>query len=257
VALPLHLGPLERACSTAEIVVQAWKFTDRRGGLMFPIRSLVVAASAAIAVQFLPSVAAASTSERLAAATEAVRNLSGTPDRDIPEDLLQKAQCIVVVPSMKSGAFVVGGDYGRGFASCRTAHGWSAPAGIKIEGGSVGFQIGGTASEVVMLVMNKEGMDRLLSTKFTLGGEAKVAAGPVGRRGTAQTDAAMTAEILSYSRSKGVFAGVALNGASLREDEDANKDLYGKKEISNRAILTGDVPPPAGAGPFLAAVKHF
>ena len=223
---------------------------------MFPIRTLVVAASAAIAVQFLPSVAEASTSERLAAATEAVRNLSGTPDRDIPEDLLQKAQCIIVVPSMKSGAFVVGGDYGRGFASCRTASGWSAPAGVKIEGGSVGFQIGGTDSEVVMLVMNKQGMDRLLSTKFTLGAEAKVAAGPVGRRGTAQTDAAMTAEILSYSRSKGVFAGLALNGASLREDEGANKDMYGKA-VANRAILTGDVPPPEGAGPFLAAVKHF
>ena len=223
---------------------------------MFPIRTLVVAASAAIAVQFLPSVAAASTPERLAAATEAVNNLSGTPDRDIPEDLLQKAQCIIVVPSMKSGAFVVGADYGRGFASCRTGHGWSAPAGIKIEGGSVGFQIGGSDSEVVMLVMNKQGMDRLLETKFTLGAEAKVAAGPVGRRGTAQTDAKMTAEILSYSRSKGVFAGLALNGASLREDESANKDLYGK-EVSNRAILTGAVAPPAGAGPFLSAVKHF
>ena len=223
---------------------------------MFSIRTLAIAASTAVVVQFLPGVAAASTPERLAAATEAVNNLSNTPDRDIPEDLLQKAHCIVVVPSMKSGAFVVGADYGRGFASCRTGAGWSAPAGVKVEGGSFGFQIGGTDTEVVMLVMNEAGMNKLLSTKFTLGGEAKVAAGPIGRRGTAQTDAAMTAEILSYSRSKGVFAGVALNGATLREDESANKDLYGKS-VSNRAILTGAVPPPDGASSFVAAVKHF
>jgi SH3 domain-containing YSC84-like protein 1 len=223
---------------------------------MFSIRTVVIAASAAMAVQFFPSVAAASTPERLAAATEAVNNLGKTPDRDIPQDLLQKAQCIVVVPSMKSGAFVVGGDYGRGFASCRTGKGWSGPAAVKVEGGSFGFQIGSTDTEVVMLVMNESGMQKLLSTKFTLGGEAKVAAGPVGRRGTAQTDAAMTAEILSYSRSKGVFAGVALNGATLREDDSANKDLYGK-EMSNRAILAGDVPSPDSASAFLSAVKHF
>ncbi len=223
---------------------------------MLPIRTLLIAASAAVAVQIFPSVAAASTPERLAAATDAVNSLSKTPDRDIPEDLLQKAHCIVVVPSMKSGAFVVGADYGRGFASCRTGKGWSAPAGVKVEGGSFGFQIGGSDTEVVMLVMNEAGMNKLLSTKFTLGGEAKVAAGPIGRRGTAQTDAAMTAEILSYSRSKGVFAGVALNGATLREDESANKDLYGK-EVSNRAILTGAVVPPEGAGQFVSAVRHF
>jgi lipid-binding SYLF domain-containing protein len=223
---------------------------------MLPIRTLLIAASTAVAVQIFPSVAAASTPERLAAATDAVNSLSKTPDRDIPEDLLQKAHCIVVVPSMKSGAFVVGADYGRGFASCRTGKGWSAPAGVKVEGGSFGFQIGGSDTEVVMLVMNEAGMNKLLSTKFTLGGEAKVAAGPIGRRGTAQTDAAMTAEILSYSRSKGVFAGVALNGATLREDESANKDLYGK-EVSNRAILTGAVVPPEGAGQFVSAVRHF
>ena len=223
---------------------------------MFSIRTLAIAASAAVVMQFLPGVAAASTPERLAAAADAVNDLSKTPDRDIPEDLLQKAHCIVVVPSLKSGAFVVGGDYGRGFASCRTGSGWSSPAAVKVEGGSFGFQIGGTDTEVVMLVMNEGGMNKLLSTKFTLGAEAKVAAGPIGRRGTAQTDAAMTAEILSYSRSKGVFAGVALNGATLREDESANKDLYGKS-VSNRAILTGAVPPSEGAAPFLAAVKHF
>ena len=169
---------------------------------------------------------------------------------------MEKAHCIVVVPSLKSGALIVGAEYGRGFASCRTGHGWSAPAAVKVEGGSVGFQIGGSETEVVMLVMNQKGMDRLLSTKFTLGGEAKVAAGPVGRSATAKTDAAMTAEILSYSRAKGVFAGVALDGATLREDDDGNKDLYGHA-VENRTILTGGVPAPAAARAFLAAVKHF
>jgi lipid-binding SYLF domain-containing protein len=223
---------------------------------MFSMRASMIALSVVLTAQFLPGVAWANTPERLAAATETVKSLSGTPDRDIPEDLLQKAQCIVVVPSLKSAALVVGAEYGRGFATCRTGTGWSAPAAVKVEGGSVGFQIGGSETEVVMLVMNKTGMDRLLSTKFTLGGEAKVAAGPVGRSATAKTDAAMTAEILSYSRAKGVFAGVALDGATLREDESANKDLYGKA-IANRTILTGGVPTPAGARAFLAAVKHF
>jgi lipid-binding SYLF domain-containing protein len=209
-----------------------------------------------VTAQFLPGVASADTPSRLAAAAETVNSLSNAPDKDIPADLLKKAQCIVVVPSLKKGAIVVGGEYGRGFASCRTANGWSPPAAVKVEGGSVGFQIGGAETEVVMLVMNKQGVDRLLSTKFTLGGEVKVAAGPVGRTGTAQTDAAMTAEILSYSRTRGVFAGVSLSGATLREDDSANKDLYGK-EMENRTILTGGVPSPAGASAFISAIKHF
>jgi SH3 domain-containing YSC84-like protein 1 len=199
---------------------------------------------------------AADTAERLRDAAETVNSLAAAPDKGIPQDLLKDAHCIVVVPSMKSGAFVVGAEYGRGFASCRTGKGWSAPAAVKVEGGSFGFQIGGTETEVVMLVMNKKGMDRLLSTKFTLGGEVKVAAGPVGRSGQAKTDAAMTAEILSYSRAKGVFAGVALTGATLHEDDSANKDLYGK-EIPNRTILTGSVTVPASAEPFLSAIRRF
>ena len=223
---------------------------------MFRNRTFLAAATVALTAQFFPGTALADTPERLAAAATTVNELSSTPDKSIPADLLKKAECIVVVPSMKAGAVVVGAKYGRGFASCRTASGWSAPAAIRIEGGSVGFQIGGTETEVVMLVMNKEGVNRLLSNKFTLGGEAKVAAGPVGRSTTAQTDAAMTAEILSWSRARGVFAGVALDGATLREDDDANKDLYGKA-MTNKEILSGSVPAPAGAGPFLAAVKKF
>lgn len=223
---------------------------------MFGNRPFLAAATVALTAQFFPGTALADTPERLAAAAATVNELSAAPDKSIPADLLKKAQCIVVVPSLKAGAVVVGAKYGRGFASCRTAGGWSAPAAVRIEGGSVGFQIGGTETEVVMLVMNKEGVNRLLSTKFTMGGEAKVAAGPVGRSTTAQTDAAMTAEILSWSRARGVFAGVALDGATLREDDDANKDLYGKT-ISNKEILSGGVPAPAGAGPFLAAVRKF
>jgi lipid-binding SYLF domain-containing protein len=223
---------------------------------MFGNRTFLAAATVALTAQFFPGTALADTPERLAAAAATVNELSSAPDKSIPADLLKKAECIVVVPSMKAGAVVVGAKYGRGFASCRRAGGWSAPAAIRIEGGSVGFQIGGTETEVVMLVMNKEGVNRLLSNKFTLGGEAKVAAGPVGRSTTAQTDAAMTAEILSWSRARGVFAGVALDGATLREDDDANKDLYGKA-MTNKEILSGSVPAPAGAGPFLAAVKKF
>jgi lipid-binding SYLF domain-containing protein len=200
--------------------------------------------------------ASADTPGRLAAAAETLVSLAKAPDSGIPSDLIKKAECVIVVPSLKSGAFVVGADYGRGFATCRTGNGWSAPAAVKIEAGSVGFQIGGSESEVVMLVMNKKGMNRLLSTKFTLGGDATVAAGPVGRNAQAKTDAAMTAEILSYSRSRGLFAGVALEGGTLREDDSANEDLYGK-EMRNRTILTGSTPAPNGATAFLDAIKQL
>lgn len=219
-------------------------------------RSVFIATACAALVQILPGVAQADTAERLGAAVETLNSLSKAADSDIPADLLKKASCIVVIPSMKSGAFIVGADYGRGFASCRTASGWSAPAAVKVEAGSVGFQIGGSESEVVLLVMNKKGMDRLLSSKFTLGGDATVAAGPVGRNASAKTDASMRAEILSYSRSRGVFAGVALEGGTLREDDSANKDLYGKT-IANRAILGGEVPTPEGAKAFISAIRTF
>ncbi len=223
---------------------------------MFKVRAMVVATCIGAAAQILPTVAWANTPDRLAAAADTVNALSDAPDKGIPADLLKKAECIIVVPSLKSGAMIVGGDYGRGFASCRTGSGWSAPAAVKVEGGSFGFQIGGTETEVVMLVMNKQGVNRLLTTKFTLGGEVKVAAGPVGRSGDAKTDAAMTAEILSYSRARGIFAGVALTGATLREDDGGNKDLYGK-EMSNKVILTGGVESPTGAGKFTSAIRHF
>jgi lipid-binding SYLF domain-containing protein len=159
---------------------------------------------------------------------------------------------------MKKGAFIVGAKYGRGFVTCRKEGGvgWSAPGGVRVEGGSVGFQIGGSETDVVMLVMNERGASRLLSSKFTLGGDASVAAGPVGRSVTAQTDATMRAEILSWSRSRGVFAGISLQGATLRQDEDANTGLYGKK-ITNREIVTANTTPPADAAPLLAALNKY
>jgi SH3 domain-containing YSC84-like protein 1 len=161
------------------------------------------------------------------------------------------------VPGMKKGAFIVGAKYGKGFVMCRHASGagWSAPAAIRVEGGSVGFQIGGSEQDVILLVMNKTGMNNLLKNQFTLGGEGTVAAGPLGRDATAQTDAMMRAQMLSYSRSRGVFAGISLQGATLRQDDDANAEMYGGKKLSNREILEGEVQPPAAAAKLRALLS--
>lgn len=187
--------------------------------------------------------------KRLNKAATVFSEVMATPDKGIPEDLLGKAHCIVIVPELKTAAFIIGGKYGKGYVSCRNANGvgWSAPGTVRIEGGSVGFQIGGEETDLVMLVMNADGMNKLLSSKFTLGGEGSVAAGPVGRTATAQTDAQMHAEILSWSRSQGLFAGLALEGATLRQDLGDNAALYGKK-LENRQIVTTRVRlPKAGA----------
>jgi lipid-binding SYLF domain-containing protein len=196
--------------------------------------------------------------KRLQAAADALKDVMDTPDKAIPQDLLNKAQCIVIVPGLKKGAFVVGVKYGKGFFSCRKKDGvgWSAPGSIRVEGGSVGFQAGGSETDVFMLIMNRRGMDRLLSTKFTLGADASVAGGPVGRSTQAETDAAMTAEILTWSRSRGLFLGVSLSGATLREDSDWNNELYGRK-ISNREIITTNVATPAPAGEFIAGLNRY
>ena len=163
--------------------------------------------------------------QRLADSTVVLREMSHASDKGIPQDLLQKAQCVVVVPGLKKVAFVGGGKYGRGYASCVTKKGWSAPAAVRIEGGSFGLQLGASSTDVIMLVLNDGGMQKLLSDKFTLGGEAAAAAGPVGRNTSANTDVLMKAEILSWSRSRGVFAGLSLEGATLRQDEDENAKL--------------------------------
>jgi SH3 domain-containing YSC84-like protein 1 len=202
--------------------------------------------------------AASDAPKRLQSAAQAFKEVMGIPDKSIPQELLNKAECIVIVPDLKKGAFIVGGKYGRGFLSCRKKDGagWSAPGAIRIEGGSVGFQIGGSEMDVFMLVMNERGVDRLLSTQFTLGGDATVAAGPVGRVAQAETDARMTAEILTWSRARGLFAGIALNGATLREDEDWNVELYGKP-LKNREIVSGSVAAPRAAAALLSELDRY
>ena len=191
--------------------------------------------------------------QRLTAATETLTELH----TKISKDLAKKAECAVVVPGMKKGGFMIGGKYGRGFASCRNASGgWTAPAGMRIEGGSFGLQVGGSESDIVILVMNKAGMEKLLKSKFTLGGDAAVAAGPMGREGAAQTDAMMRAEMLTWAKSHGVFGGVSLDGSTMRPDDEANKELYGAS-ATNPEILKGKYPVPAEAKAFVTALDKF
>jgi lipid-binding SYLF domain-containing protein len=190
--------------------------------------------------------------ERLKNSTAVLSEIMNAGDKGIPRDLLERA---VVVPGLKKGAFIVGGEYGKGFMACRKAGAWSAPAAVTVVGGSFGFQIGGSETDVVMLVMSPRGADRLMGDQFTLGGEGEIAAGPVGRQVTADTDAKLTAEILSWSRSRGVFAGVALKGATLKSDKLENEHIYGT-EMNTREVVRGNVAPtPAGQelDSFLAA----
>jgi SH3 domain-containing YSC84-like protein 1 len=195
--------------------------------------------------------------KRLRNAAKAFSQVMAAPDKGIPEELMDKAQCVVIVPGLKKGAFGVGGKYGRGFASCRRcARGWSAPAAVAIEGGSFGLQLGAASTDVVMLVMKESGMNRLLGDKFTIGGEAAAAAGPVGRQTSANTDVLMRAEILSWSRSRGLFAGLSLEGATLRPDGDENKKLFGR-EIKNKEILEGGVQTPPAARPFVTTLDRY
>jgi lipid-binding SYLF domain-containing protein len=205
------------------------------------------------------SVALRADDERLKEAATVLAEMAGAADTGIPTSLLQKAKCVVIIPGVKKAALGVGGQYGRGYLLCRqaaTPSGWSAPAGIRIEGGSFGLQIGGSDTDVLLIVQNDRGVDRLLSSKFTLGADAAVAAGPVGRQASAQTDATMMAEILAWSRSRGVFAGISLQGSTLRDDGSENKELYGK-ELTNREIVKGTtLPPPAAAG-LMAAIEKY
>ncbi|MBZ5636869.1 MAG: lipid-binding SYLF domain-containing protein [Acidobacteriia bacterium] len=196
--------------------------------------------------------------KRLGDAAAVFSEVMGAPDKGIPQELLENAHCIVIVPDLKTGAFIVGGKYGKGYLSCRNkgGAGWSAPATVRIEGGSVGFQIGGSSTDLIMLVMNARGAQKLLESKFTLGAEGFVAAGPVGRTATAQTDAQMHADILSWSRSQGLFAGIALEGATLRQDLDDNSTLYGKK-LENRDIVTKGVRAPKSAAKLIAMLNRY
>jgi lipid-binding SYLF domain-containing protein len=195
--------------------------------------------------------------ERLKNAATVLDEMAGSADKGIPTSLLQKARCVVIIPGVKKGALGIGGQYGRGYFSCRKEEGgWSAPGGIRIEGGSVGLQIGGSDTDVILLVMNPRGVDRLLSSRFTVGADASVAAGPVGRQASAQTDATMMAEMLAWSRSRGIFAGISLQGSTLREDNGENKELYGK-ELPNREIVTGKTAAPPAAEALLRALGRY
>ena len=221
------------------------KMNLRQGWLALVISSSLSATGALAAER------EAKVNDRLDASAETLQDMMKAHDKGIPEELMEKARCVVVIPGMKKAGFIFGGKYGRGFAACRRpgGTGWSAPAAMRVEGGSVGFQIGGSETDVVLLMMNDGGMRKLLTDKFTIGGEATAAAGPVGRDASAQTDAMMKAEMLSYSRARGLFAGISLDGATLRPDGETNRELYGH-DVTNKEILAGDVSIPAAA-------KHF
>ncbi len=191
--------------------------------------------------------------ERLDNATTVMHEIMGMPDKGIPEEVLEHAKCVAVIPHMVKGGFIFGAKEGKGVATCRTANGWSAPAFITISGGSWGLQIGVEAVDVVMIFQNDKAMQKLLESNFQVGGDASAAAGPVGRHATAGTDWKMDTEILTYSRAKGAFAGLTLTGASLRQDSDSRHAMYG--DVTTRALLLGEVPVPAEAQPFLAEVR--
>jgi len=220
---------------------------------------LMIATAMATTMALTPLVAADNeAAKRLNDAAIVFSEVMDAPDKGIPQDLLEKAHCIVIVPDLKTAALGVGGKYGKGYLSCRnkSGAGWSAPATVRIEGGSVGFQIGASSTDLIMLVMSERGAEKLLASKFTVGAEGSVAAGPVGRTATAQTDAQMHADILSWSRSQGLFAGVALEGATLRQDLDDNATLYGKP-LENRDIVMNGVRAPEAANRLLALLNRY
>ena len=198
---------------------------------------------------------------RLAEAGAVLNEVMAAPDKGIPGEILERAKCVAVVPSMLKAGFVFGGAYGKGVATCRTdktqtGKEWSAPAFFRLEGGSFGLQIGGQAVDLVMVIMNERGMRALLSSKFKLGADASVAAGPVGRHAEGMTDWKMRAQVLTYSRARGVFAGVTLNGAAIHQDKSGTRDFYGRM-VRFKTILSGAVEPPEGSEPFLSAVQHY
>jgi len=193
--------------------------------------------------------------ERLGNAATVLNEVMASPDKGIPQEVIDNAKCIAVVPSMMKAAFIFGGKHGRGIATCRTSSGWSAPAFISVGGGSWGLQIGAESVDLVMTVMNEQGMQRMLSNKFQVGGDAAAAAGPVGRHASAGTDWKADSQILTYSRAKGLFAGISLTGAVIQQDADSTRDIYGKM-VGQRRILSGSVATPAVASSFMTAVKN-
>ena len=213
---------------------------------------------AAFALCAVPMLAAEEDKTRLTASATVLNEIMSADDKQIPADLFHKAHCVIVVPNLKKVGFIGSAKYGKGYATCRNpgGSGWTAPAAMRVEGGGVGFQIGASESDVILLVMSKKGEEGLLASKFTIGGEATAAAGPVGRDVTAQTDATMKADILSYSRARGVFAGISLEGGTLRPDEDGNHELYGKPS-DNKEILMGKVKMPTEGKAFVDTVARY
>jgi SH3 domain-containing YSC84-like protein 1 len=227
----------------------------------FMSKKHLVAFLAALALlATVPAVARASDREddmaRIRESSRVFNEIMSTPDKGIPQELLEKARCIAIIPGTVKFAFVLGGHYGRGLAVCRTGHGWSAPLFLAVEGGSVGYQIGGSSTDLVLLFMNNRALDHLLSDKFSLGADAAVAAGPVGRHASAATDVAMHAEILSYSRSRGVFAGVSLNGTVVHADKSADEAMYGAG-ASRHELIDGNVPVPAAAQGLVSEISRY
>jgi SH3 domain-containing YSC84-like protein 1 len=193
---------------------------------------------------------------RLRSAASVFHEMLSAPDKGIPRDLLEKSQCVIIVPGLKKAGFIFGADYGKGYALCRHAGGWTGPAAITLGGGSFGAQIGVESTDVVMLIMDRKGMEKLASDKFTVGADASVAAGPVGRTTAADTDASLHAEILSWSRAHGVFAGVSLDGTVVKKDGGEDRKLYGM-EVSEHAVLYGEVPPPSVGRVLTAELDHY
>jgi len=194
--------------------------------------------------------------QRLQMSTDVIHSIMSAPDGGIPEEVMNSAKCIVVIPDLVKGGFVIGGEHGRGIASCRTADGWSAPAFVSVGGGSWGLQIGVEGVDLVMVVMNDRGLQDMLSSKFELSGAASASAGPVGRHASAGTDWKMNTEVLTYSRSHGVFAGITLNGAVVEQDADSTQAIYGR-DASFRAILSGRVRAPRSTERFMRAVRQM
>lgn len=194
--------------------------------------------------------------DRLESSATILKQIMEAPDKGVPEEIISSAKCIAVVPSMVKGAFVFGGEYGKGVASCRTDHGWSAPAFFAVKGGSFGFQIGGQSADIIMLIMNDEGMNNLLASKFKLGADASVAAGPVGRHADASTDWKLRAQVLTYSRARGIFAGISLNGAVISQHKDDTRDFYGHV-VPFKTILLGRIAPPADAAIWQGALRKY
>lgn len=214
------------------------------------MKGLAIAASFVLATS---AFGAGKAQERLEDSARVFSEIMSTPDKGIPQELLAKAQCVVIIPGLKKAAFVIGAEYGRGFAECRKIDGlgWGAPAAVRMEGGSLGFQLGGSDTDMVLLLMNRHGMTKLTEDKFTLGADASVAAGPVGRTANASTDAEMTAEILAWSRARGLFAGIAVKGATLRPSQDWNEELYGRKIPNREILLSSAVAIPDAARPLI------